>query len=1049
MRIHTETVESEVVEARGGIRPENIDEQMKAARNWNVGQQQYHTPKRIVEEAFGYLGAIVRSGAIVLDPQCGNGDLLKHFVEYSKVKVLSAGIDIDLKSVERARKIPNSQIVRGNCVDVIDKVFSGTYLSDRHFDMILANPPFGLRWNLPGGGVKDSVEWTWDFIKNHSLRAGVLIYLADNIESKGWHLETGITFYRRFSNVWKNVARDVGVLIYEPSKERRVRGYTATHGFSKLASSQQEEDVLLRRCNVEVAKGKLDIYLSSRTKEKLNYSQIQDAKGLHGKDPIVLSIDRSGRNSLTDLIESGAYTISDTAKKLIQESLDAYEDSRTPIMPTTDYQDLAYLDVQDNIECIKSGDGIEVPVFEVGKLYNVSTYTRKTLRQYEKKVVRLSLDGTVTSETHKFQSSGLIRIVQIGDFTFTERTPFDPPEFTRHLDERIIWNYFKKPVVQTVKERHSKLYESNLKRLGALSSFAGFTYFDGQMDFIARIATKPFGVISAEVGCGKSLMAISVMFLKSAGRILLIAPQATVKGAEDEEGKSAAQWCEEMEKFAPFYSIFKIYCKEDFEKILKANDGVLPKGVYISYWEAMFLTQSWTEKSETKTDLNLSKIYDVEIQDLESRIHSDTIGTAKEGIRCIAVPTLADMVNGHFEMIIMDEAHKVKNRDALTTKNMLRLQAQYRYLMTATPIPNLLEDMFTLMGWVSVPEWYRGDRKSSVWPFLLTQSADFASLFLTKEQDLTEVEERLSQDKDPPPAKNIPKISNAPTLLKLIAPIVAYIDKKRCSSTYVPGKLEVIKVPMEETQYKGYIRAMMGEFSESIKSSWRKKGHIQGCARDICADPYGFSQSGHDFESDGVTPKLVTTLGLIRKLVVDGGEQCVVLSARVKFTSLLVEFVERMGLSYSRIDSGVLAAKQAAQAKRFKSGESRVLFMGNRCAQAHSFPHCPNLIVASLEYSYGPLVQGFGRVDRINSVRPPTFYVVLHSNSIEETIFERVGMKKDAATLALHGEMLPSEYVPMSAENYFAEVFDSLDFRAVSTSKADCIKDIGTIIGDE
>lgn len=1048
MKIHTQTIESDAVEARGGIRPENLDEQMKAARNWNVGQQQFHTPKWIVDEAFGYLGKLVRYLGPVLDPQCGNGDLLKHFLEHTEVNIVPSGIDIDLRGVERARAIPKSRIIRGNCVEILPKIFEKAHVLDRHFDMIIANPPFGLRWNLPDGGVQDSTEWTWDLIKRHSRRAGVLIYLADNIEDKGWNLESGITYYKRFSNVWKNVARDVGVLVYEPPKERWNRG-TVYYGFSDFATKQSEEDVLLRRCNVEVEGGKLDIYLSSRTKERLDYSQIQDAKGLHGKDPIVLSIDRAGRNSLNGLIGSGVYTISESAKKLIRESLDAYEDSRTPIMPTTDYQDLAYLDVQDHIECIKSGDGVSVPTFTVGKLYDVSTYTRKTSRNYEKKVVRLSEDGDINSETHKFQSSGLVRIVQIGKFTFAEKTPFDPKDFSRHLDERVIWEYFKKPVVQTVKERYSELYKNNIKRLELLSSFAKFTYFDGQMDFIARIATKPFGVISAEVGCGKSLMAISVMFLKSADRILLIAPQATVKGAEDEEGKSAAQWCEEMEKFAPFYSIFKIYCKEDFEKIVKANNGNLPKGVYISYWEAMFLTQSWTEYSETKTDRDLAKIFEVEVSDTKAIDHSNTIGTSREGIRCVAIPTLADVVNGHFDMIIMDEAHKVKNKDALTTKNMLRLQARYRFLMTATPIPNLLEDMFTLMGWVSVPEWHRGDRKNSTWPFLLTQSSDFASLFLTKEQDLTEVETRLSQDKDPPAAKSIPKISNAPTLLKLIAPIVAYIDKKRCSSSYVPGKLEVIKVPMEASQYKGYIRAMMGEFSTSIKSHWRKKGHIQSCARDICADPYGFSLAGHGFESDGITPKLVTILGLIRKLVVEGGEQCVVLSARVRFTDLLISYVERMGLSYSRIDSGILAAKQAAQAELFKTGESKILFMGNRCAQAHSFPKCPNLIVASLEYSYGPLVQGFGRVDRINSVRPPTFYVVLHSSSIEETIFERVGMKKDAATLALHGEMLPSEYVPMSAENYFAEVFESLDFRAVSTSMADCLKDIGKIVGNE
>ena len=74
------------------------------------------------------------------------------------------------------------------------------------------------------------------------------------------------------------------------------------------------------------------------------------------------------------------------------------------------------------------------------------------------------------------------------------------------------------------------------------------------------------------------------------------------------------------------------------------------------------------------------------------------------------------------------------------------------------------------------------------------------------------------------------------------------------------------------------------------------------------------------------------------------------------------------------------------------------MFMGIKCAMGHSFPDCPNLIIGSLEYSYGSLHQAKGRVDRVNSKKPATVYCVLNSASIEELMFDVVATKQDSAT---------------------------------------------------
>jgi SNF2 family DNA or RNA helicase len=52
----------------------------------------------------------------------------------------------------------------------------------------------------------------------------------------------------------------------------------------------------------------------------------------------------------------------------------------------------------------------------------------------------------------------------------------------------------------------------------------------------------------------------------------------------------------------------------------------------------------------------------------------------------------------YFDMIIVDEAHKLKNRDTLNWKFVNNLNKKYLLLLTATPIQNSLEDLYSLIS---------------------------------------------------------------------------------------------------------------------------------------------------------------------------------------------------------------------------------------------------------------------------------------------------------------------------------------------------------------
>ena len=52
--------------------------------------------------------------------------------------------------------------------------------------------------------------------------------------------------------------------------------------------------------------------------------------------------------------------------------------------------------------------------------------------------------------------------------------------------------------------------------------------------------------------------------------------------------------------------------------------------------------------------------------------------------------------------------------------------------------------------------------------------------------------------------------------------------------------------------------------------------------------------------------------------------------------------------------------------------------------------------------------------------KPVEVTVILNENTIEETIFDRVAQKQDAATICLHGQRVPHNIIQMDADDILA-----------------------------
>lgn len=1066
-----------ITESRSSTSYDNLQELIDAGGNASdTSLEQYLTPPELVAELSSRLP--VRNPATIFDPQCGSGSLLNSH----SLSTVKYGIELD------HNKTPGGiNLITGNCVKVFEAVEE--LMPDLRFVVANANPPFGKKWVLADGHQDkrvDSTLATWNFVTRHA-KCGFFIANASTIEKFGLHESTDdveVYFYERRPACcyWKGLRPEleIGVLCWQVPVAVR-KDFTppgvATAFWTRLKTIIDEEKLLRPKFNIYLDDaGFLATYLSQRStfKLKLKPEQVQRMHRINKCHPLTLTTEKETRDLMRELVDCGIYTIEPAAKEAIEKALAEVRGVACPIMPVSEFETVAYSEEEDALVCHTSVNdlvGEAMVSFTAGKSYKLTTGTYKFVENFKRSKVHFNEETKHTySAMHDCVLSGNDRYIKLTDDNGQDIHFMDRPrkELKNELPESKLWEYFTKPIVETVTELCKEAVNTNVSILKAIEMLAGYEYYEGQTAYLSRMAVKDCCLAAGETGTGKSLMAISLLAMKSPQRALIIAPQGTMRASrvladghqDDEDGEgiaesmSASQWLKELNKFAPYLQIWEIFSYEDYQRILSLNNGQLPMGVFVTYYEAFFSNgarescpASWDDDKLNQYARSLGLI-PLELQkDSMGAVNQcywcDSIGKEVQGVRCILEPCLSTLIGHHFDCVIVDEAHKCAHLNATITQMLIRLQPKYRFALTATPIFNVVSDIFPLMGWLAVPEWYKGDRRNAAWPYAREDLSKFTSTFLTQERDLTE--EEWKKKKDPKwngqCVKNSPIISSPARLLKLLKPNMAFISKEQCRADYIKPKIVDVRVPMGREQ-----AVLYGHFTNRAnvpaKNAYVRAGKQVAYLRNICADPAGFSRRSLAPAAEqpkvrsNLNPKVIAILELTRDILARG-EQVVIINSRIGLTNTIEQKLAEISVPIARIDSTMSAEQHAYQANLFKSGRARIMFMGIKSAAAYSFDQCQNLIIGSLEYTWGNFAQAVGRIDRVTNRCVKNVYVILHQNSIEEVQFEAVALKGDAAALCLRGQRIPRDFKPVDGNEILATALKRFDLSG-STPESQC-----------
>ena len=319
------------------------------------------------------------------------------------------------------------------------------------------------------------------------------------------------------------------------------------------------------------------------------------------------------------------------------------------------------------------------------------------------------------------------------------------------------------------------------------------------------------------------------------------------------------------------------------------------------------------------------------------------------------------------DLIILDEAQRIRNWATATARTIKQLKSRYAFVLTGTPLENKLEELF------SVVEFVDGRRLGPAFRFLKEHRVEDEKGHLLGYRGLDRIHAQLE-----------------PILLRRTRAEVL---------TQLPSRTDqLFRVPLTKEQAQPYFE--QSDILASLMRKWERQGwlseidlrRITCCIQNmrmLCDSTFLFDKTTHH------SPKLQEFREIVRELVLEENRKVVVFSEYERMTHLAGKALEKLGIGFVSLHGAVPARKRGELISRFHQDPGCRVFLSTDAGGVGL-----NLQAASAVINFEPpwnparLEQRIGRVHRLGQQHPVQVIHFLTSESIEERVWETIRLKK-------------------------------------------------------
>ena len=336
-----------------------------------------------------------------------------------------------------------------------------------------------------------------------------------------------------------------------------------------------------------------------------------------------------------------------------------------------------------------------------------------------------------------------------------------------------------------------------------------------------------------------------------------------------------------------------------------------------------------------------------------------------------------DEINSYFapDLIVLDEAQRIKNWPTKTAKTIKRLQSPYAFVLTGTPLENRVQELYSLAEFVD--------------PHLFGTLDRFNREFM-----------RVSEDEKTLTPRDLH------ALHRRISAIMLRRRKSDIADALPEREEKFYRVPMTDEQqlryddyeYKVGVLVKISESRKLTKEEMERLQMLLACMRMICDTPYILDKDCRD------CPKLEELTDLLDEVLDDPDAKILIFSEWVRMLDLVSERLDTMGIGYTEHTGKIPQKQRREHIRKFKQDpECRVLLSSESGGVGLNLQNANIVINLDLPWNPAKLEQRIARAWRKHQKRSVRVLNLVTSESIEERMINKLACKTALADSVLDG----------------------------------------------
>jgi SNF2 family DNA or RNA helicase len=387
------------------------------------------------------------------------------------------------------------------------------------------------------------------------------------------------------------------------------------------------------------------------------------------------------------------------------------------------------------------------------------------------------------------------------------------------------------------------------------------------------------------------------------------------------------------------------------------------------------LAQQWREELKVKFRLNC-------------RINSESGGWDKYPFLIASIDTAKsgrnrkEITGQAWDLVIVDEAHKLKNHKSLNWKFVSSITTKFLLLLTATPIQNTLEELYNLVflirpGYLKTRKFFKkhftsqGDAKVPANP---QQFRDLLGKVLIRHRR-EETAVKFTQRK-----VHLLPVEFSPAEAALYRTLNGFIDSCYFSVSHVEKGLNRLTLMLMERMVTSSPRALAKTIEKILENPFV---------------PYLYAVSLRkvlaETEKVREVSKATQVLDLVTRMVETEGKVIIFTQFR-ESQEYLAEQLGQRGVTCVKF-YGSLNGRQKDEAIVQFATSAQVLVSTDSGAEGRNLQFCKVVINYDLPWNPMKVEQRIGRVHRLGQTRDVEIYNVYYKDSIEEYVVELLTKK--------------------------------------------------------